>query len=243
MTATADFFFFFFWSLSLFISISASLYFTPGSPLPSTRSQTQHGAPFILYCSSEGKQGACIQFFLFLITNLSDSSRWRREKSALQKSRPLRPFSPSLLGFDLCVIDVVNDPISRLTAGAVTITGIEVSSSLFLGSTHFLLLSLHQPRSHLLFVGGEVMPLRQKGASGQLVVWVCHCTKLLGRRRGSRKVDWMAEEEGMVIKKGKGQQREDGGGGGGQDEAGRQKQPSQEAKRSLGCFCLPPLVL
>lgn len=46
------------------------------------------------------------------------------------------------------------------------------------------------------------MPLRQKGASGQVVVWVFHCTKLLVRRRGSRKADWTAEEEGMVRMKG-----------------------------------------
>lgn len=129
-----------------------------------------------------------------------------------------------------CVIDVVNDQIRRLTAGAVTITEIEVPPSLFHGSSHFLLLSLHQPPDHLLFVGRKVMLLRQKGASGQVVVWVFHCTKLLGRQHGSRKVDWMVEEEGMVMKKG------ERAGEGGQDEAGRQKRLSQEAKVHLAAF-------
>lgn len=143
-------------------------------------------------------------FFSVFPTNLVPSSR-----RAGAPARPLRPSSPSLLGFDLCVIDAVNYPISRLTGGAVTIRGIEVfplhpfplslhpsisSSHFFLRSSHFLLSSLHQPPppppcDHLLFVGGEVMHLRQKWRSGQVVVWVFLCTKLLGRRRGSRKVD------------------------------------------------------
>lgn len=67
--------------------------------------------------------------FLHLLISfcISHQSRPVEQKSRRSRSpAPLRPSSPSLLGFDLCVIDAVNYPISRLTGGAVTITGIEV---------------------------------------------------------------------------------------------------------------------